>query len=322
MRARPPGVSHGGRKGDPRAQAQGQRAGADDRDPVGGGGFLRAGARPAAPLICAFIDAHRDRFGVVPICRALSEQGIAIAPRTYWARRSRPPSQRALRDEALTEILAGIYEPGPDGRRPPECLYGSVKMWEHLNRQGITVAKCTVERLMRAHRWRGVTRARTVRTTVPDPAPCPGPGTWSSGTSRRTGPGSRTWRTSRTCRWTAAGSATPRSSWTAFAGLVAGWECSLSKEAAFVERAIRQAAAWRARQGHPLGRPRHPPQRRRQYTSVHFTETLLLAGLRPSVGTVGDALDNALAETTIGLYKTECIRDGLTVPRRPAAHPG
>jgi putative transposase len=106
----------------------------------------------------------------VPICRALCSQGIAIAPRTYWARRSRPPSRRALADAALTEILAGIYEPGPDGRRPPECLYGSVKMRQHLRRQGITVAKCTVERLMRAHGWRGVTRARTARTTIGDPA--------------------------------------------------------------------------------------------------------------------------------------------------------
>ena len=61
----------------------------------------------------------------MPIGRALAGQGIAIAPRTYWARRSRPPSRRALADAALTEILAGIYEPGPDGRRPPECLYGA-----------------------------------------------------------------------------------------------------------------------------------------------------------------------------------------------------
>ena len=83
----------------------------------------------------------------MPICRALAGQGIAIAPRTYWARRSRPPSRRALADAALTEILAGIYEPDENGRRPPECLYGSLKMWEHLNRQGITVARCTVERL-------------------------------------------------------------------------------------------------------------------------------------------------------------------------------
>ena len=83
----------------------------------------------------------------MPICRALSAHGVKIAPRTYWARRSRPPSRRALAGAALTEILAGIYEPDARGRRKPESLYGSLKMWEHLNRQGIAVARCTVERL-------------------------------------------------------------------------------------------------------------------------------------------------------------------------------
>jgi hypothetical protein len=76
-------------------------------------------------LICQFIDDHKDRFGVVPICRALSQHGVPIAPRTYWARRSRAPSRRSLRDEALTEILAAIYEPDEHGRRQPESLYGS-----------------------------------------------------------------------------------------------------------------------------------------------------------------------------------------------------
>ena len=97
----------------------------------------------------------------------------------------------------------------------------------------------------------------------------------------------------------------------AFAGLIPGWECSLSKETAFVERAIRQAAALRARQGHPLGDGAvHHSDAGSQYTSVRFAETLLLEGLTPLVGTVGDALDNALAETTVGLYKTECTRQG------------
>ena len=213
-----------------------------------------------------------------------------------------------MTDAALTEILAGIYEPGPDGRRPPECLYGSVKMWEHLNRQGIKVAKCTVERLMRAHGWRGVTRGRTVRTTIPDP-----------GHSRAPDLVKRHFQANRPGQLHVAdftyvpldGGGFGYTAFVidAFAGLIAGWECSLSKETAFVERAIRQAAAWRARQGHPLGgQAVHHSDAGSQYTSVHFTETLLLAGLRPSVGTVGDALDNALAETTIGLYKTECIR--------------
>ena len=126
--------------------------------------------RPATPLICAFIDEHADRFGVVPICRALAVHGVQIAPRTYWAHRSAAPSKRALWDATITEILAGIYEPDAAGKRPPECLYGSLKMWAHLQRQGIPVARCTVERIMRATGWHGATRARKVRTTVSDPA--------------------------------------------------------------------------------------------------------------------------------------------------------
>lgn len=122
------------------------------------------------PLICAFIDAEKARFGAAPICRALSLHGIAIAPRTYWARRAAAPGKRELGDTAVTEILSGIYEPDEHGRRPPESLYGTVKMWAWLNRQGIPVAKSTVERLKSAHGWRGVTRGRKVRTTVPDPA--------------------------------------------------------------------------------------------------------------------------------------------------------
>ena len=94
---------------------------------------------------------------------------MQIAPRTYWAHRSAAPSKRALWDTTITEILSGVYEPGPDGKRPPESLYGSLKMWAHLQRQGIPVARCTVERIMAANGWRGATRARRVRTTVADP---------------------------------------------------------------------------------------------------------------------------------------------------------
>ncbi len=244
----------------------------------------------------------------MPICRALAGHGVQIAPGTYWARRSRPPSLRALTDAALTEILAGIYEPDERGRRPPECLYGSLKMRDYLRRQGIGVARCTVERLMRAHGWRGVTRARTARTTIPDPAHRRAPDL-----VRRNFTADRPGRL-HVADFTyvpldGGGFGYTAFVIDAFAGLIAGWECSLSKETAFVERAIRQAAALRARQGHPLGDGAiHHSDAGSQYTSVHYTETLMLAGLAPSAGTVGDALDNALAETTIGLYKTECIR--------------
>jgi transposase InsO family protein len=259
-------------------------------------------------VICQFIDAHKARFGVVPICRALSEHGVQIAPRTYWASHSRPPSRRALWDTAITEVLAGIYEPGPRGRRPPESLYGSLKMWAYLQRQGIPVARCTTERLMRVNGWRGTRRARTDRTTVPRP-----------GDQRAPDLVNRQFTASRPDQLHVAdftyvpvnggGFGYTALVIDAFAGLITGWECSLSKETAFVERAIRQAAALRRRQGRPLGGATiHHSDAGSQYTSVRFGETLQLAGMIPSIGTVGDAYDNALAETTMGLYKTECVR--------------
>jgi transposase InsO family protein len=246
----------------------------------------------------------------VPICRVLSAHGVKIAPRTYWARASRPPSRRAGRDAQLTEILAGICEPDERGRRKPESLYGSLKMWEHLNRQGIPAARCTVERLMRAHGWRGVTRARTVRTTTPDPGHSRAPDLVKRDfTAQR--PGHLHVADFTYVPLDGGGFGYTAFVIDAFAGLIAGWECSLSKQTAFVERAIRQAAALRARQGHPIGGAAiHHSDAGSQYTSIRFAETLLLAGLTGSVGSVGDAYDNALAETTIGLYKTECVRPG------------
>jgi putative transposase len=273
--------------------------------------------RPATALICRFIDEEKEVFGVAPICRALLVHGVEIAPRTYWAHRAAAPGKRELWDTAVTEILAGIYEPDENGRRPPESLYGTVKMWAHLNRQGIPVAKCTVERLKRAHGWRGATRGRRVRTTVPDPGAVRAPDL-----VRRQFKASRPGQL-HVADFTYVPLAGGRFAYTAFvidafAGLIPGWECSLSKQAAFVGSAIRQAAAYRARQGYPItGGAIHHSDAGSQYTSVHLTETLMLAGLAPSIGTVGDALDNALAETTIGLYKTECTREGSPFRTRP-----
>jgi putative transposase len=91
-----------------------------------------------------------------PICRVLSEHGCPIAPRTFYAWLSRPVSQRALWDMTIIAILAGYYEPDEHGHRKPEALYGATKMWAHLHRQGIAVARCTVECLMRANGWQRV----------------------------------------------------------------------------------------------------------------------------------------------------------------------
>ena len=202
-------------------------------------------------MICAFIDEHADRFGVVPICRALAVHGVQIAPRTYWAHRSAAPSKRALWDTTITEILAGIYEPDAEGKRPPESLYGSLKTWAHLRRQGIPVARCTVERIMQANRWRGATRARRVRTTIVDPAAARAPDL----VRRRFGviaPNRLLVADFTYVPMDGGGFGYTAFVIDAYAGLIPGWECSLTKNTAFVERAIRAAAMYRARGGHPL----------------------------------------------------------------------
>jgi transposase InsO family protein len=266
--------------------------------------------RPATPLICQFIDEHKGTYGVVPICRALGVHGVQIAPRTYWAHRASAPSKRALWDTTITEILAGVYEPDAEGKRPPESLYGSLKMWAHLQRQGIPVARRTVERIMRANGWRGVTRARRApRTTEPDPAAARAPDLVR-----------RRWQVAAPNLLVVAdftyvplyGSGFGYTAFVvdAYAGVIPGWECSLTKDTGFVERALRHAAAYRTRQGHPFDDAIHHSDAGSQYTAIHYGEALMLEGLIPSIGTVGDALDNALCETTIGLYKTECVRDG------------
>jgi len=198
----------------------------------------------------------------------LSQHGGPIAPRTYYAWVSRAPSKRQLWDTVITELLAGYYEHDEHGRKPPESLYGSVKMWAHLNRQGITVAKCTVERLMRANGWEGVRRTKKVRTTVADPAD-----------QRAADLVQRRFRAPAPCRllvadFTYVRLATGCFAYTAFvidayANRIVGWECSTSKETAFIESAIRQAVALRARQGHLLDGVVHHSDAGSQYTSVH-----------------------------------------------------
>lgn len=190
-------------------------------------------------MICRFIAEHRARFGVAPICRALSAHGCKIAPRTFHAWNKRAPSKRFLWDAAVTGILAGYYEPDEYRRRRPESLYGSLKMWAHLRRQGIPVARSTVERLMRANGWRGATRGRNVRTTVADPAAQRAPDLVD-----------RRFRVPAPNRllvadFTYVRLATGMFVYTAFvidayAGRILGWECSTSKHTSFVESAIRQ----------------------------------------------------------------------------------
>jgi transposase InsO family protein len=263
--------------------------------------------RPVVQLICEFITEHRQGFGVAPICRALTFLGVPIAPRTYFAQVARLPSKRALWDVSITEVLASYYTPDERGRRAPESLYGSLKMWAHLQRLGVPVAAAPSSGSC-------VTRAGTAR---PGPARS-APRSPTPAAERAPDLVKRHYKAECPDQlWVADFTYVPMISGfgytafviDAFVGRIVGWECSLSKETVFVESAIRQVAAFRARAGHPLaGGTIHHSDAGSQYTAVRFGETLMLAGLTPSIGTVGDALDNALAETTIGLYKTECVR--------------
>jgi putative transposase len=179
----------------------------------------------------------------------LTEHGCSIAPRTFYAWVRRPLSTRALWDLVITEILASYYEPDEHGHTSPESLYGSVKMWAHLNRQGIIVAKCTVERLMRIHGWQGVRRVKKVRTTVPDPTAVRAPDLVKRG-FRAAAPGRLLVADFSYVRLASGVFAYTAFVIDAFANRILGWECSTSKHTRFVEAAIRQAAAVRIREGH------------------------------------------------------------------------
>jgi putative transposase len=207
-------------------------------------------------------------------------------------------------------VLAGYYEPDQRGRRRPESLYGSRKMWAHLHREGIEVARCTVERLMLRHGWQGVTRQVRPRTTVPDP-----------GAARAEDLVDRDFqRSAPDLLWVADFTYTARigGRWCytaftidAFAGTIVGWQVAATATEHLVEITFADGVELRARQGHPVAPGTiHHSDAGTQYTAIRFVGELAQAQFRPSIGRVGDAYDNALAETTIGLYKTECVRIG------------
>src|SRR5512144_1768778 len=152
---------HRGAGAAPGAGARERRAAPRQRDPAHGLGFLRGGARPPRPKVIDYIDRHREQFGVEPICRVLRDADVQIAPSTYYAAKARPASRRAIRDEQLKEQILRVHEAN-------RGVYGARKVHRQLRREDVAVARCTVERLMRALGLRGVVRGRPKRTTVPD----------------------------------------------------------------------------------------------------------------------------------------------------------
>jgi putative transposase len=245
----------------------------------------------------AFVDDHRGAYGVEPICRVLP-----IAPSTYHAhaaRRADPDkaSARVQHDAALREHIRRVWEENFQ-------VYGVRKVWRQLGREGIGVARCTVARLMREMGLKGVVRGKPVKTTVSDrAAPCP----LDRVNREFQAPcPNALWVSDFTYVATWAGFVYVAFVIDAYARCIVGWRVSRTAHASFVLDALEQALHERR----PLqgGGLIHHSDRGVQYVSIKYTERLAEAGIEPSVGSVGDSYDNALAETINGLYKTEVIR--------------
>jgi putative transposase len=246
-----------------------------------------------------FIDKHREEHGVEPIC-----QMLPIAPATYYAHtaRRRDPAlrpARVKRDEQLSVDVRRVWQASFDG------VYGADKVWRALRREGVAVARCTVERLMRRMGLRGAVRGGAFKvTTTPDQVALRPPDLVAREfTATRP---NELWVADITYVATWAGFVYVAFVIDVFARTIVGWRVSNSLRSDLALDALEQALHARPHDADLV----HHSDRGTQYLSVRYTERLAQAGIERSVGSVGDSYDNALAESINGLFKTEVIRRG------------
>jgi transposase InsO family protein len=244
----------------------------------------------------AFIDEHRGAYGVEPICKVMQ-----IAPSTYWLhaqRQARPElrPERAKRDDVLAHEVRRVWQANMQ-------VYGVRKVWRQLHREGLEVARCTVGRLMRRQGLQGAVRGKKLRTTMPDRAAArPSDKVQRVFYAQRP---NQLWVSDFTYVSTWQGFVYVAFVIDVFARRIVGWRVSSSMRTDFVLDALEQALYERRPGGD--GGLIHHSDRGSQYVSIRYTERLAEAGIEPSVGSAGDAYDNAMAETINGLYKTEVI---------------
>ncbi len=247
-------------------------------------------------MMVAFIDEHREEHGVEPICKVLP-----IAPSTYYdhlAKRADPArrSERAKRDAKLRPEIARVFDAN-------FRVYGVRKVWRQLEREGFDVARCTVARLMRSMGLQGVIRGKPIKTTRSDKAaPCP---LDKVNRQFRAPAPNRLWVSDFTYVATWQGFVYVAFVIDAYARRIVGWRVSRTAHTSFVLDALEQAVQQR-RPVKGAGLVHHS-DRGSQYLAIRYTERLGEAGIEPSVGSVGDSYDNALAETINGLFKAEVI---------------
>jgi len=249
--------------------------------------------------VTRFVDAHRERrsaglrWGIEPICKVLQ-----IAPSTYWAAKRRPPSARALRDAELRPEILRVWEQNLS-------VYGADKVWDQLNKDGIRVARCTVERLMRDMGLQGCRRGRLrVRTTTGDET-LQRPADLVERRFRAPAP-NRLWVADLTYVKTHAGWVYVAFIVDVFSRMIVGWQASRSLRADLAIDALEMAVHNRSRTDNLEGLIHHS-DRGVQYLSVRYSQRLADNDIVASVGSRGDSYDNALVESFNGLYKWELI---------------
>jgi putative transposase len=262
----------------------------------------------------AFIDQMRaEGHAVESICRVLREQGCQVAARTYrvWSQPCRPVAARTVSDAIVHDKvrdLAWTIDEAGCRRLTPEGLYGRRKMAALVRRSVPDATPGSVDRAMRSLGLQGIRRSKGIRTTIP------------SKDGRRAGDllnrdftapaPNRTWVMDFTYVRAWAGFVYVAFVVDVFAQRIVAWNAATAKDTDLVMSPLRMALWQRDRDGHPIvpGELIGHADAGSQYTSIRFTEHLAIEGVRPSIGSVGDAYDNALMECLIGLFKTECIR--------------
>jgi len=250
-------------------------------------------------VIVAFIDAHRVRFGVEPICRVLTEHGCKIAPNTYYCHKQRQPSARAVRDEYLKVEIARVHANNLE-------VYGADKVWAQLNRENIAVARCTVERLMRDLGLSGARRGKAFKVTTRSDERQHRPADLVDRDFRAPAP-NRLWVADLTYVKTHAGWVYAAFIIDVYSRMVVGWQISPSLRSDLAIHALEMAIWNRTRAGQVLEGLVHHSDRGVQYLSIRYSERLAENDIVASVGSRGDSYDNAMAEAFNSLYKWELI---------------
>ncbi len=253
-------------------------------------------------MVIQFIDDHRDRFGVEPICRVLTEHGVQIAPSGYYAFKTRPVSARAVGDDELVVEIERVFWDRKLGRG----ISGARKVWRPLRREGIEVARCIVERLMRRQGRRGIRRGKRFVTTRPDETALRPPNQLQ-GQFRADRP-NELWVVDFTYMSTWSGVAFRAFVTDVCARRIVDWR-TMSRMQTELPLDVLEMALWvRDRAGEDVIGVIQHSDAGSQYTALRYSDRLAEVGAVASIGTVGDSYDNALTETVVGLYKNECVK--------------